>query len=166
MEPALQSGQIIYDGACLASILDLLVSSGGCLMKFTNSLIAGALLVLFSGSVLAEKAEWQSWPTGDRFRFGISAYRPSIDTDLVLTAGPIRGSISLEQNFGLDDSKTLPQLNFSWRFFKRHSLRVNYFRLDRSGAGTAPADLTLCPENECLPPLPVEWPIASRAGRS
>ena len=130
-------------------------------MKFTNSLIAGVLLTLFSGAVLAEKAEWQSWPTGDRFRFGVSAYRPSIDTDLVLTAGPIRGSISLEQNFGLDDSKTLPQLNFSWRFFKRHSLRANYFELDRSGAGTAPVDLTLCPENDCLPSLPVEWPVNS-----
>lgn len=130
-------------------------------MKSTNSLIAGVSLILLSGSVLAEKKEWQSWPTGDRFRFGVSIYKPSIDTDLVLTAGPIRGSISLEQNFGLADSKTLPQLNFSWRFFKRHSLRANYFKLDRSGAGTAPADLTLCPDNECLPPLPVEWPVNS-----
>jgi hypothetical protein len=114
-------------------------------MKFTNRLIAGVLGILLSGSVLAEKAEWQSWPTGDRFRFGVSAYRPDIKTNLVLTAGPIQGTISLEQNFGLDDSKTLPQLNFSWRFFKRHSLRANYFQLDRSGAGTAPTDLQLCP---------------------
>ena len=111
-----------------------------------------------------EKPEWRSWPLGQRLTVSVGGYRPAIDTELNLTAGPILGQINFEQNLGLDDTKSSPIVGLNWRFFKRHSLRVNYFELDRSGAGTAPANISVCDEpgnpSSCIP-LPIDWPVNS-----
>jgi len=117
--------------------------------------------LMYTGTAMAEQAEWRSWPLGQRFSVGISAYRPKLDTKVSLTAGPILGTIDFEQNLGLDDTESVPLANLRWRFFKRHTFRVDYFKLDRSGAGTAPVDIRLCPDGICSPPLPIDWPLNS-----
>jgi hypothetical protein len=127
------------------------------LLLATMSLTA----LMYTGAALAEEAEWRSWPLGQRLNVGISAFRPELDTKVSLTAGPILGVIDFEQNLGLDDTESVPLAYLRWRFFKRHTFRVDYFKLDRSGAGTAPADITLCPDGNCLPPLPIDWPVNS-----
>ncbi len=124
--------------------------------------VVGFLLLVNSALVMAEKPEWRAWPLGQRFNVGLAAFRPKIDTKLNLVAGPIQGQIDAEQNFGLDETKSSPILNMNWRFAKRHSLRFDYFVLDRSGQGTAPASLRICPEGEPCVDLPdVDWPINS-----
>lgn len=127
--------------------------------------VVGVLLLSVSSVSLADSSdlpEWRAWPLGQRLNVGLGLYRPNIDTEVNLIAGPILGSISLEQNFGLDDSKSVPTLDLRWRFFKRHTLRFDYFELDRSGAGVAPANVAICPDDEldCIA-LPVEWPVNS-----
>jgi hypothetical protein len=117
-------------------------------------------LLIASGSVLAkDKAEWRSWPLGQRLSVGVSAYRPSIDTEVDLFAGPIQGSISFEQNLGLEDTTTSPLVDLRWRFFKRHTFTFDYYNLDRSGAGFSPANVSVCPENDTCIDLPLEWPV-------
>jgi len=121
----------------------------------------GLTVLMYTGAALAEQAEWRSWPLGQRFTVGISAFRPKIDTKVSLTAGPIQGTIDFEQNLGLDDTESVPLANLRWRFFKRHTFRIDYFDLDRSGAGLAPVDIRLCPNGVCSPPLPIDWPVNS-----
>ncbi len=122
----------------------------------------GLTALMYTGAAMAEQAEWRSWPLGQRFNVGVSAFRPKLDTKVNLTAGPIRGSIDFEQDLGLDDTKNMPMANLRWRFFKRHTFRVDYFKLDRSGAGTAPADVEICLENlPCIPISGPDWDVNS-----
>lgn len=121
---------------------------------------SAALLILgSSGSALAEKAEWRAWPLGQRLSVGVSAFRPKLDTKINLTAGEIQGSIDFESNLGLDDTKSVPVANLRWRFFKRHTFRIDYFKLDRSGFGNVPADVSVCPEGEPCIPIDPEWDV-------
>jgi len=102
--------------------------------KLIFSFVA-ALMLISSVAVSAETPEWRAWPLGQRLDVGLSLYRPNIDTRMTLTDGPIVGIIDFEQNLGLKDTESTPQVDLRWRMFKRHSLRFNYFNLDRSGAG-------------------------------
>ena len=121
--------------------------------------LAALLILGNSGSALAEQAEWRAWPLGQRFNVGVSAYRPSLDTKVNLTAGDIQGSIDFETNLGLDDTKSVPVANLRWRFFKRHAFRIDYFKLDRSGFGSVPANVSICPGGEACIPIDPEWEV-------
>ena len=121
--------------------------------------LAGLLILGNSGSALAEQAEWRAWPLGQRLSVGVSAYRPSLETQVNLIAGPIQGSIDFETNLGLEDSKSTAVGGLRWRFFKRHTLRVDYFDLDRSGLGNVPVDVSVCPEGEPCIPIDPTWDV-------
>jgi hypothetical protein len=110
--------------------------------------LAGLLILGNSGSALAEKAEWRAWPLGQRLTVGVSAYRPKLDTKVQLTSGEIQGQIDFESNLGLEDTKSTALASLRWRFFKRHTLRADYFDLNRSGLGTAPVGVKICLEGE------------------
>ena len=121
--------------------------------------LLGLLTLGNSGSALAEQAEWRAWPLGQRLNVGVSAFRPKLDTKINLTAGDIQGSIDFESNLGLDDTKSVPVANLRWRFFKRHSFRIDYFKLDRSGFGNVPVGVEICPEGEGCIPIEPEWDV-------
>jgi hypothetical protein len=110
--------------------------------------IMGVLIIGWTSPVMAEKAEWRAWPLGQRLIVGVSAYRPSLDTKVALTAGPIQGTIDFESNLGLEDTKSTALASLRWRFFKRHTLRADYFDLNRSGLGTAPVGVEICVDGE------------------
>ena len=54
--------------------------------------IMGVLIIGWTSPVMAEQAEWRSWPLGQRLTVGVSAYRPSLETKVNLTAGPIQAT--------------------------------------------------------------------------
>ena len=75
--------------------------------KWSLSALVVSMLV-FSTNSFADKDEWRQWPLGQRLIVGVGVYKPALDTEVNLTAGEIRGRINFEQNFGLDDSKSVP----------------------------------------------------------
>jgi len=121
--------------------------------------LLGLLTLGNSGSALAEQAEWRAWPLGQRLSVGVSAFRPKLDTKINLTAGDIQGSIDFESNLGLDDTKSVPVANLRWRFFKRHTFRIDYFKLDRSGFGSVPVDVSICPDGQTCIPIDPTWDV-------
>jgi len=103
-------------------------------MNTTNKL---AVLILLALPTFAQaEADWRSWPTGDQFRIGVAYFAPKLDTAVVVTdaTGTIGTGISFERNLGLDNRKGTALVDASWRFFKRHSLSINYFDLRRSAS--------------------------------
>ena len=79
--------------------------------------------------------EWRSWPLGERVGVNVGAFYANLETTVRLdgTGGLLGTSISFEQDLGLDDTKTRPMMEAHWRFFKKHTLGISYFDLDRSG---------------------------------
>lgn len=101
------------------------------------SILQAALLVSLAVSqpVAAQSSnDWESWPTGDRWRIGAGYFAPDLDTTIVVTdaGGNIGTGISFEQNLGLDDSEATGLLYIDWRFFKHHAVSYRYFDLQRS----------------------------------
>lgn len=93
-----------------------------------------ALLALPVVASAGEADDWRSWALGDRVRIGVGIFAPSIDTEVSAsensaTAGT---TIQLEQDLGLSDSESTELAFAEWRFFKRHSLALEYFDLERS----------------------------------
>jgi hypothetical protein len=82
-----------------------------------------------------EKADWRSWPMGDRFILAVGAFFPNLDTKVSARSAsePVGAEISFERDLGLDSTATRPIAGFGWRFAKKHRLGINYFNLDRSG---------------------------------
>jgi hypothetical protein len=117
--------------------------------------IMAVLIIGWTSPVMAEKAEWRSWPLGQRLTVGVSAYRPKLDTKVQLTSGEIQGQIDFESNLGLEDTKSTALATLRWRFFKRHTFRADYFDLNRSGLGTQPVDVEICLEGEDCVGFPV-----------
>ena len=112
-----------------------------------------------SSAVAQEKPEWHSWPTGQHMVLSVGAYRPTLDTTVQISdiGGNIGTVISFESDLGLEDQKVRPLLHFDWRFSKRHSLRLDYFTLDRTGTDTAKIQIEIGGQ----PPIDVDAPIRS-----
>ena len=81
------------------------------------------------------KPEWRSWPLGERVGVNVGTFFANLETTVRLdgTGGLLGTTISFEQDLGLDDTKTRPMMEAHWRFFKKHTLGISYFDLDRSG---------------------------------
>ena len=132
----------------------------GKVMSGKSALLLVVLFALnWATSALAEEAEWRAWPLGQRLSVGISAYRPRLDTKINLDAGPIQGAIDFETNLGLEDTKSVPVLDLRWRFFKRHTFRIDYFKLDRSGFGNVPVGVNICIDPDPCIPIDPEWDV-------
>lgn len=123
-----------------------------CLL-FRNALAAISVLFLPLGATAMadtnaeEPAQgsdiWQSWPLGDRFRIGVNAFFPRIDTRVRVdsTSGVIGTTIDLEQNLGMSDAESLPAASFVWRFAKKHRLKLDVFELNRSGSAITSTEI-------------------------
>lgn len=100
-----------------------------------RTLTVGLCLVLVQQTALAEKPEWRESPLGHRFDIGVSAFFADVETTVRLDGpnGELGTTVNFERALGLDSTKTRPLVGLKWRFFKRHSLRFDYFNLDRSG---------------------------------
>jgi hypothetical protein len=131
---------------------------GGVFLRFTF-LSVFLSVVAISSAVAQEKPEWHSWPTGQHMVLSVGAYRPTLDTTVQISdiGGNIGTIISFESDLGLVDQKVRPLLHFDWRFSKRHSLRLDYFSLDRTGTDTAKIQIEIGGQ----PPIDVDAPIRS-----
>jgi len=81
-------------------------------------------------------AENYANPIDDRFRLTVGALFTSTATTLRLDgAVPNSGTtFSAEDDLGLDDKSTLPDVEIMIGMRERHRMRLNYFKLDRSAA--------------------------------
>ncbi len=80
-----------------------------------------------------EQPEWRDWTMGDRFGIGIGAFKANLDTEISLGAEQLgNATVSIESDLGLKDAETRPLVDAYWRFAKRHQIKVQYFKLDRS----------------------------------
>ena len=106
-----------------------------------------AFLVLIIGfsPIAAQGADWEDWPTADRWNIAAGYFAPNLDTKLLVTAadGTLGTGISFEKNLGLDDSQATGLLSVDWRFFKRHSVSYRYFSLDRSATTTSSVSISV-----------------------
>lgn len=104
---------------------------------------AMACFFLATTAVAQDQADWQSWPLGDKYTTSLDLFFPRIDTRVRLDAtnGTIGTTIDFEQNLGMSDSEILPEFSFSWRFAKKHRLRLDAFNLDRSGSSIAASEI-------------------------
>jgi hypothetical protein len=91
----------------------------------------------------AETDDWPSWPLGERFAIGANAFFPSLETTVRVDASDSSPgtAISFEQNLGMNDTESLPSIMVSWRFAKKHSLTLDFFRLDRSGSAITSSEI-------------------------
>lgn len=94
-------------------------------MIFKITLVA-AISSLSASAFAQEENEWQSWPLVDHFTIELNAMFPSLDTRVSVEASDLSlGTTSIfEQNLGMSDTETLPAPGLSWRFAKRHKLRL------------------------------------------
>ena len=116
-------------------------------------------VVAISSAVAQEEPEWQSWPTGQHMVLTLGAYRPTLDTTVQISDidGNIGTIIGFESDLGLEDQAVRPLLQFDWRFSERHSLRFDYFSLDRTGTDTAKVQIQI----DGQPPIDVDAPVRS-----
>ena len=104
-------------------------------MKSTQLPVVFMVLLVTSSPIAAQNsADWEEWPTGDRWRIGAGYFAPDLDTKVVVTdsSGNLGTGISFEQNLGLSDNEGTGMLFVDWRFFKRHAVSYRYFELKRS----------------------------------
>ena len=82
-------------------------------------------------------------PASERFRIYLQAFSPALDTEVRLDSsnGQPGTTINFEQNLGLEDTKTVPAAGFAWRFAKRHRLRFDFFKLNRSSAAFTTSEI-------------------------
>lgn len=104
-------------------------------MKSTQLPVVFMVLLVTSSPIAAQNsADWEEWPTGDRWSIGAGYFVPDLDTKLLVTdsSGNLGTGISFEQNLGLSDNEGTGMLFVDWRFFKRHAVSYRYFELKRS----------------------------------
>jgi len=70
--------------------------------------------------------------------FRAAAFFPKVDTHVRADGnnGQIGTSIDFETDLGLDDSKTLPVIEMSWRMAPNHRLELGYLNLARTATNT------------------------------
>ena len=103
------------------------------------------LLVTSSPVAAQDLADWEDWPTADRWNISVGYFLPELDTTVIVTDadGTLGTGISFEKNLGLDDSESTAVLNIDWRFFKRHTLSYRYFDLQRSATTTSSVSIAV-----------------------
>lgn len=99
---------------------------------------ATALLALaLPGVAAAQDPSWTVNPgLTDTWTFQLGAYIPSVDTTAHLnsTSGAIGTSVSLEDDLGFSDRKTLGSFFAGARLGQRWKIEFEYFQLDRSNS--------------------------------
>lgn len=102
-----------------------------------NRLLAAALATTFAGTAAIAQAADNPWDK--TFTLQLGAFRADASTTIKLDADITSRpgtSVSLEKDFGVVDTKTLPQFDFTWRWNKHHGLEGSWVSLDRSGSRT------------------------------
>ncbi len=71
--------------------------------------------------------------------FQIGAFRAAAETSIRLDSDSGRPGTTLdfENELGLEDGKTLPTLDFVWRWNPRHAIEASYVQLKRTGSRAA-----------------------------
>ena len=114
-------------------------------MKKLISLVAMLLfaVVLASPALAAKKKDKPGWEDWDRLNIDVGVYSATQDTTLRLDAldGTIGTQIDFEENLGLEDREETPRFDLLWRYKKRSSLSVSYFKLERNTV--APLTITI-----------------------
>ncbi|MFQ5995254.1 MAG: hypothetical protein ACE5K1_09165 [Acidiferrobacterales bacterium] len=106
-----------------------------------------ALLVFFatlsSPALAAKKKDKPGWEGWDRWNVDVGVFSAKQDTVLRLDAtdGTVGTEIDFENNLNLDAREETPRIDVLWRYKKRSSLSLNYFKLEREGVG--PLSVTL-----------------------
>ena len=92
-----------------------------------------AILAAAPSMALAANDPWSA-----PFNLQIGAYFAQAETQARLDAtnGNAGTSLSFENNLGVEDSKTLPVLDFTWRFARRHAIEGSFVSLHRDGTQT------------------------------
>ena len=105
-------------------------------MSTYRILVPAFFILAFAAPATAQDEDWKSWPTAKRFTLAGGYFLPELETTVVITddSGNVGTSIGLEENLGLDDNKSTALLYADWRFFKRHSLSLSHFNLERDGS--------------------------------
>ena len=108
-------------------------------MNTKTTAVLAALLVASAPAAGQSSADWESWPTADRWSIGVGYFAPELDTSILVTdENQIVGTgISFERNLGMDDSEDTVLAFIHWRMFKRHAFEYRYFQLDRSATTTS-----------------------------
>lgn len=109
-------------------------------------------------AIAQEEHDWQSWPLVDHFTVSLNAMFPTLDTRVRLDASDESpGTVVIfEQNLGMSDTETLPALDLSWRFAKKHKLGLSRLTLDRSGSEITTSEIRIGDEV-----FTVDLPISS-----
>jgi hypothetical protein len=97
-------------------------------------------LAVASALTLAAPLAHAADPWDRAFTLQLGAFRAEADTTVRLDAD-IQGQrlgthVSLEGDFGMQKTKTLPTFDFLWRINNRHGIEGSYVSLDRSGSRT------------------------------
>jgi hypothetical protein len=83
-------------------------------------------------------------PMLDGFAVDFGLYANSFDADLRASGSGNRGTdINLKHDLGLDDSRSLPYLDMTWRPFERHEFLFSYYSDDVSNSRTLARDITI-----------------------
>ncbi len=114
-------------------------------MKKIIGLVAMLLfaIVLASPALAAKKKDKPGWEDWDRLNIDVGVFSATQSTTIRLDAfdGAIGTQIDLEDNLGLEDREEQPRFDLLWRYKKRSSLSVSYFKLDRDTV--APLTITI-----------------------
>ncbi len=104
-------------------------------MKKIIGLVAMLLfaVVLASPALAAKKNDKPGWEDWDRLNIDVGVFSATQSTTLRLDAfdGAIGTQIDFEDNLGLEEREETPRFDLLWRYKKRSSLSVSYFKLDR-----------------------------------
>ncbi len=101
-------------------------------MKIPTAAGAGLLLTILASPTLAQDNPYIS-PTVERVRISLGVMQMSSATKLRIdsTSGVQGTDIDVENDLGMDKSKTGPKFQAMIRVSERHRLRFDYFTLDR-----------------------------------
>ncbi len=104
-------------------------------MKKIMGLVAMLLFAaaLASPALAAKKKDKPGWEDWDRLNIDVGVFSATQSTTLRLDAfdGAIGTQIDFEDNLGLEDREETPRFDLLWRYKKRSSLSVSYFKLAR-----------------------------------
>jgi hypothetical protein len=87
-----------------------------------------------------DKPGWEDW---DRWNIDVGVFSATQDTTVRLDAtdGTVGTLIDLEDNLGLDSRVSDPRIDVLWRYKKRSSVSLSYFKLERDSVG--PLSITI-----------------------
>ena len=100
-----------------------------------------ATLALAAAMPFGAHAANEAWDKP--FTFQVGAFRADAETNVRLdtNSGGAGTSVSFESTLGIQRTKTLPDLEFLWRFNSRHGLEASYVSLERDGSRTLSGEI-------------------------